>query len=69
MAQRSDSSAGWSTIKIVGTYGLWLVVAILLYLRYGLQARGRLLALGTIGAFTLMLAVIAAAHPFVEGPP
>jgi len=69
MAQRSDSSAGWSTIKIVGTYGLWLVVAILLYLRYGLHARGRLLALGTIGAFTLMLAVIAAAHPFVGGPP
>jgi ABC-type transport system involved in cytochrome c biogenesis permease subunit len=69
MAQRSDSSAGWSAIKITGTYGLWLLVTVLLYLRYGLHVRGRHLALGTIGAFILMLAVLAAAHPFVEGPP
>ena len=26
-------------------------------------------ATGTIGAFVLMLAVLAAAHPFMEGPP
>jgi ABC-type uncharacterized transport system permease subunit len=68
MTQRADSAAGWSAIKIIGTYGLWLVVAVLVILRYGLHARGRHLAVGTIGAFALMLAVLAAAHPFVEGP-
>jgi ABC-type uncharacterized transport system permease subunit len=69
MTQRLDSSSGWSAIKITGTYGLWLVVAVLLYLRYALHARGRHLAVGTIGAFVLMLAVLAAAHPFLGGPP
>jgi Cytochrome C assembly protein len=55
--------------KFVGTAGLWLVFVVLLVLRYGLRSRGRLLALGTIAAFVVMLATLAASHPNWGGLP
>lgn len=63
-----DSAGGvgpWLAPKVVGTAGLWLANAVLLVLRYSVHARGRLLAVGTLGAFALMMVTLLAAHPFV----
>lgn len=63
----SDSLAAWSSLKIVSIVGLWVVFAILLYLRYGIHIRGRQVALWTMVAFLLMLVALVSAHPFVQG--
>jgi ABC-type transport system involved in cytochrome c biogenesis permease subunit len=55
------------SLKVLGSYGLVLVVAVLLYLRYAVHVPGRRLAWLTILAFALMVAVLAANHPFAEG--
>jgi ABC-type uncharacterized transport system permease subunit len=59
----------WTAGKVVGTAGLWLVFVVLLLLRYGLHSRGRHLAVGTIVAFAVLMATLAAAHPFLGGLP
>ncbi len=41
--------------KIVSTLALWVVFAVLLYLRYGVHVRGRQMALWTVFAFVIML--------------
>jgi ABC-type transport system involved in cytochrome c biogenesis permease subunit len=38
--QNGQALAGWESPKILSALGLWLVFAILLYLRYGAHARG-----------------------------
>lgn len=54
--------------RVVGALGLWLVFAVLLYLRYGAHVKGRQLALLTIVAFGLMLLTLASpAHRFGPG--
>jgi ABC-type transport system involved in cytochrome c biogenesis permease subunit len=57
----------WNSPKIIVTAGLWVVFAILLYLRYGVHARGRQVAFLTIVAFALLLVALVSVHPFVEG--
>lgn len=57
----------WLSLKVVGTAGLWAVFLVLLYMRYAAHVPGRRLAVLTMLAFGLMVAVLAAAHPFVEG--
>jgi ABC-type uncharacterized transport system permease subunit len=59
----------WTAGKVIGTAGLWLVFVVLLVLRYGLHTRGRHLAVGTIAAFAVLLATLAATHPFPGGLP
>jgi ABC-type transport system involved in cytochrome c biogenesis permease subunit len=49
----------WTDPKVLATAGLWLVFALLLYLRYGLHLRGRRVALGTILAFGFLLLAFA----------
>ena len=59
---------GWTSLKVVSVLGLWIVFAILLYMRYGAHVRGRQAALWTCIAFGLLLVVlIAPVHPFVPG--
>jgi ABC-type transport system involved in cytochrome c biogenesis permease subunit len=67
LRQEHDLSTNWLNVKVLGTVGLWVVFAVLLYLRYAARAPGRRLALGTVCAFGLFVAVLAAHHPFVEG--
>jgi hypothetical protein len=55
----------WLSLKILGTALLWVACLVLVYLRYA-GGPGRRLAWLTILAFTLMLAVLAAVHPFAE---
>lgn len=58
----------WSNPKFLSIAGLWIVFAILLYLRYGIHARGRQVAIWTIVAFALMvLSLISPVHPFLPG--
>jgi ABC-type transport system involved in cytochrome c biogenesis permease subunit len=65
---RGDFLVAWDSPKILGSLGLWLVFAILLYLRYGLHARGRQVALLTVMAFAVLLfALVSPVHPFLAG--
>jgi hypothetical protein len=61
------AETGTTSVKILGSYGLAGLLAVLVYLRYAAHATGRRLAVGTIVAFVLLVAVLAATHPFVEG--
>lgn len=67
LLQRPEQFQGWADPKVWGTAALWLVFAILLYLRYGIQARGRRVAFLTIMAFALLIFTLAASHPVVQG--
>jgi ABC-type transport system involved in cytochrome c biogenesis permease subunit len=69
MWHRPESAEAWTAGKVVGTAGLWVLFVVLMMLRYGLHTRGRNLAVGTIAAFMVMLATLAAAHPFPGGQP
>lgn len=54
----------WWSMKVLGTVGLWVVFALLLYLRHSKGVPGRRLALGTILAFVLFILVLLGSHPF-----
>jgi ABC-type transport system involved in cytochrome c biogenesis permease subunit len=69
MTQHAGAATAWTTGKVIGTAGLWLAFVVLLVLRYGVRSRGRHLALGTIAAFIVMLATLAATHPYLGGMP
>jgi hypothetical protein len=60
-----EAASGY--VRILSLVGLWLVFAILLYLRYRVHARGRQMALLTIVAFALLLASLVSVHPFAPG--
>jgi ABC-type transport system involved in cytochrome c biogenesis permease subunit len=57
----------WSDLRILSTLMLWLVFAIVLYLRYGYHLRGRRVALLTIMAFCLFLLTLVTQHSFPAG--
>jgi ABC-type transport system involved in cytochrome c biogenesis permease subunit len=63
----TNSPLNWTDPKILSTAVLWLVFAILLYLRYGFHLRGRRVALLTIVAFCLLLFTLAMSHTTVPG--
>ncbi len=65
--QQGAFALDWSSPKILITAGLWVVFAILLYLRYGVHVRGRQVALLTVLAFALLLVALLSVHPFAEG--
>lgn len=68
--QHGGDPEGWTSPKIVSALGLWLVFAILLYLRYGAHVRGQRVAAMTIIAFVVLLVALNSHHPFVgEGTP
>jgi ABC-type transport system involved in cytochrome c biogenesis permease subunit len=64
--QHGEFLEGWMSPKILSTLGLWLVFAILLFLRYGAHVRGQKVALLTIVAFGVLLVALATAHPFLD---
>jgi ABC-type transport system involved in cytochrome c biogenesis permease subunit len=57
----------WTDPRILSTIMLWLVFAIVLYLRYGYHLRGRSVALLTIMAFCLLLLTLVTQHTFPAG--
>jgi ABC-type transport system involved in cytochrome c biogenesis permease subunit len=62
MFQERDTLHGWTDPRILSTILLWLVFAVVLYLRYGFHVRGRRLALMTIMAFVLLLVTLVTSH-------
>ena len=65
LLQSGESASGY--VRILSVVGLWLVFAILLYLRYRVHARGRQMALLTIVAFALLMFSLVSVHPFAAG--
>jgi ABC-type uncharacterized transport system permease subunit len=66
--QQDNFLRDWDSPKILSSLGLWLVFAILLYLRYGVHVRGRQVALLTMVAFAVLLCMlVSSAHPFLPG--
>lgn len=57
----------WLSPKILSVVGLWLVFAILLYLRYWVHVRGRQMAIWTMVAFAILVAALVFPHSFVQG--
>jgi ABC-type uncharacterized transport system permease subunit len=62
LTQQGDRLQGWTDPRIISTILLWLVFAILLYLRYSLHLRGRRVAWMTIMAFALLLVTLLTSH-------
>jgi ABC-type transport system involved in cytochrome c biogenesis permease subunit len=65
LAQLTQSEAhllGWTDPRIVSTLILWVVFAIVVYLRYGYHLRGRRAALWTVVAFALLLVTLVTSH-------
>jgi ABC-type transport system involved in cytochrome c biogenesis permease subunit len=62
-----DHLPGWTDPRVWATVILWLAVALLLYVRYGLHIRGRRLAVLTIVAFVLLLGCLSLSHPVGQG--
>ena len=67
LRQTHDFADNWLNMKVLGTVGLWATFVVLLFARYSKHVAGRVLALLTILAFVLMLAVLFATHPFAQG--
>jgi ABC-type transport system involved in cytochrome c biogenesis permease subunit len=67
MVQRADQLQGWTDPRVLGAAVLWVVFALLLYLRYGYHLRGRHLAVLTIMAFALLVITLASSHTVVQG--
>jgi ABC-type transport system involved in cytochrome c biogenesis permease subunit len=57
----------WLDPRIISAAVLWLVFALLVYLRYGYHLRARRVALLTIVAFALLVCTLAASHTVVQG--
>jgi ABC-type uncharacterized transport system permease subunit len=57
----------WTDLRIVSAAVLWLVFALLVYLRYGYHLRARRVAVLTIVAFVLLVCTLAASHTIVGG--
>src|SRR5262249_54587467 len=57
-----SAQLGWEDPKILSGIGLWVVFAILMYLRYGAHVRGRQVALWTMLAFILLMFALVTAH-------
>jgi ABC-type transport system involved in cytochrome c biogenesis permease subunit len=61
------SQLAWLDPRIISTVALWLLFALLFYLRYGYHLRARRLALLTIVAFGLLVCTLAASHTVTQG--
>lgn len=64
LRQNPEADGNWTALKITSTLGLWLVGALLMYLRYGAHLSGRRLAQFTLLAFALLLVALLTSHPF-----
>ena len=56
------SVVSWFDVRVIATALLWVVFAVLLYLRFARNVRGRQVALMTIVAFVLLLGCLAIPH-------
>jgi ABC-type transport system involved in cytochrome c biogenesis permease subunit len=66
-ALQASYSGDWFSVRILSVVGLWIVFAILFYLRYWAHVRGRQLALWTLFAFAILVLALISPHSFVQG--
>jgi ABC-type transport system involved in cytochrome c biogenesis permease subunit len=59
--------AGWKDPLVLNAVILWLVFALLLYLRFGQHVRGRNTAVLTIAAFAMLMLTLATRHTLSAG--
>jgi len=67
MVEDRDRLEGLTDPRILSTLVLWLVFAVMLYLRYGVHLHGRRVALLTIVAFALLLLTLVTQHSLTPG--
>lgn len=67
LAQAANPVSTWRDPRVLGAVALWLVFAVLLYLRYSLHVRGRRVAILTIVAFVLLVVTLAVPHTLSGG--
>jgi ABC-type transport system involved in cytochrome c biogenesis permease subunit len=67
LLQSREALSGWEDPKVLSAAALWLVFAILVYLRYAAGARGRPVAGLTILAFALLVLSLVTFHSFGPG--
>jgi ABC-type transport system involved in cytochrome c biogenesis permease subunit len=67
LAQAARPVRTWSDPRMLTAIALWLVFAVLLYLRYSRHVRGRRVALLTIVAFVLLVVTLAVPHTLSGG--
>jgi ABC-type uncharacterized transport system permease subunit len=53
---------GWTDLRVLGAFVLWVIFALLLYLRYATHLRGRPMAFLTIMTFVLLLCCLTLSH-------
>jgi ABC-type transport system involved in cytochrome c biogenesis permease subunit len=59
--------ADWTDPLVLAAFVLWIIFALLLYLRYATHLRGRPAALLTILTFVLLLCCLTLSHPVGQG--
>jgi ABC-type uncharacterized transport system permease subunit len=62
-----EQLAGWTDPRVLAAFVLWVIFALLLYLRYATHLRGRPMALLTIMTFALLLCCLTLSHPVGQG--
>jgi ABC-type transport system involved in cytochrome c biogenesis permease subunit len=67
LAQAAQPVRTWTDPRVLGAVALWLVFAVLLYVRYSLHVRGRRVAILTIVAFVFLVVTLAVSHPLSGG--
>ena len=65
--QFSSGAWDWLSLRVLSVASLWIVFAILLYLRYRVHVRGRQLALWTMFAFAILVLALVSSHDFAQG--
>ena len=68
LARAAEKMQGWTDPRVLAAVVLWLVFALLLYVRYSLHVRGRRVALLTIVAFVLLVVTLAVPHTLGGAP-
>jgi ABC-type uncharacterized transport system permease subunit len=66
LALQTNYGSDWFTLRVLSTVGLWVVSAILLFLRYRVHVRGRQLAVWTMFAFAILVLALVS-HDFTQG--
>lgn len=69
LRQSARPVRNWADPRVLAAAALWLVFAVLLYVRYSLHVRGRRVAILTIVAFVLLLVTLALPHTLGGGGP
>ena len=69
LVRTMEELGGWTDPRVLASGLLWLVFALLVYLRFAIHLRGRHVAVLTIAAFGLLLVTLVMPHMGRGGVP